>query len=274
MKRMIGAGLLALGATSGWAEPTLERGTYLVEGPAACGSCHSAQGPDGPVAGLTLAGMVVEQNEMFTAVAPNITPAGAVGAWSDEELVRSIREGIRPDGSVIGPPMPIHLYRRMSDDDVRSIVMYLRQVAPVQHDPGESVYNIPLPPGYGPPVESVASIPAGVTVEYGEYLGGPIAHCVECHSPMGPQGPMVDTHTGGGGMEFRGPWGLSLAPPITSAAIVGYTDEELDGMIRQGVQPDGTAMLPPMPYGHFARLTDDDLAAIIVYLRQLPTPAN
>ena len=272
MRIVLGTGLLALAAGAAWAEPSLERGTYLVEGPMGCGNCHTPMGPTGEIAGQELSGRLVEQTDLFTAIAPNITPAGEVAEWSDEELARAIREGITPDGDLIGPPMPILLYRHLSDDDVMSVVMYLRQVPAVENDPGESEYNIPLPPSYGPPVESVASIPAGVTVEYGEYLAGPVAHCVECHSPMGPQGPMTETHTGGGGMEFRGPWGVVVAPPIYGAALEHLSDSDLDSMIRRGMRPTGTPMNPPMPYAHFARMTDEDLAAIILYLRQLPAP--
>lgn len=268
------AAALAVLSGSALAEPSLERGTYLVEGPAACGNCHSPQGPEGPIPGMALAGMMVEQNEGFTAIASNITPAGAVGSWSDGELARAIREGIRPDGSVIGPPMPIGLYRGLSDDDLMSIVMYLRQVPAVENDPGESVYNIPLPPAYGPPIDTVAAIPKGVTVEYGEYLAGPIAHCMECHTTFGPQGPMFDSHLGAGGFAFHGPWGTSIAPNITPTGLSEYSDEELGRMIVAGLRPGDVPMLPPMPYPYFAKMTDDDLAAIMLYLRQLPALPN
>lgn len=261
---------IALGTGAAHAAPSLERGTYLVEGPAGCGNCHTPQGPEGPLPGMALTGMMVENSEAFTAIAPNITPGGRVGDWSDEELARAIREGIRPDGSVIGPPMPMGLYRGLSDDDLMSMVMYLRQVPAVDHDPGESTYNIPLPPAYGPPIESVAAIPGGVTVEYGAYLAGPVAHCLECHTSFGPQGPMFDTHLGAGGFEFRGPWGISTAGNITPTGIGDFSDAELDVMLRQGTRPDGTPMLPPMPYPYLARMTGDDMAALILYLRTLP----
>lgn len=264
--------VLALSATALAAEPTLERGAYLVEGPAACGNCHTPMGPAGPLMDMALGGRVVEQSEAFTAVAANITPGGRVAGWSDAELVRAIREGIRPDGSVIGPPMPMSLYRGLSDDDVASIVMYLRQVPAIENDPGESVYNIPLPPAYGPPVDTVAAVPPGVTAEYGAYLAGPVAHCLECHTTFGPQGPMFDTHLGAGGFAFHGPWGTVVAPNITGGAdgIGKYSDEELAAIITTGTRPDGTAMLPPMPYAHYAAMTADDVAAIILYLRSLP----
>lgn len=253
------------------AETALERGEYLVRGPMGCGNCHTPLGPDGPVAGQELAGRLVEQNEMFTAIAPNITPAGRIAQWSDAELGKAIREGVRPDGTIIGPPMPFTFYRDLSDNDVAAIVAFLRTVPPAENDPGKSEYKMPLPPAYGPPVTSVPDIPRGVTVEYGKYLAGPVSHCVECHSPITPQGPDL-TKLGQGGYEFHGPWGVSVAPNLTSSedGISGFTDEELAKMITQGVRPDGSRMLPPMPYNHFAKMSGDDLKAVIAYLRTLP----
>lgn len=263
----------ALPAAVATAETLLERGEYLVNGPMGCGNCHTLQGPDGPVAAMTLAGgQLLIDDEMMTAYSTNITPAGRVGDWSDAELARAIREGLRPDGTLIGPPMPFALYRQISDGDLAAIVAYLRTVAPVENVAPDSVYHVPLPPAYGPPVEHVAEIPRGVSVEYGQYLAGPIAHCMECHTPFGPEGPMLDTALGQGGFEFPGPWGVSVAPNITSGedGLAEYSDDELAAMITQGVRPDGSPMLPPMPYAHFARFTPEDLEALILYLRTVP----
>jgi mono/diheme cytochrome c family protein len=258
-------------ATPASAETLLERGEYLVRGPMACGNCHSPLGPEGPVAGQELAGRLVEKTDQFEAIAPNITPAGNVGKWSDAELARAIREGIRPDGSVIGPPMPFTFYRDISDTDLAAIVAFLRTVPAVENDPGKSSYSFPLPPAYGPPVASVADIARGPTAEYGKYVAGPLAHCLECHSPITPQGPDL-TKLGQGGYEFHGPWGVSVAANLTSSAdgIAGWTDEQLAAMIIAGKRPDGTAMLPPMPYANFARMAADDVTAVIAYLRTLP----
>ncbi len=154
--------LICTGPQLATADATLERGTYLVTGPAGCGNCHTPMGPDGFVEGMELAGRLVDDSPAFTATAPNLTPSGAIAGWSDVELARAIREGIRPDGSVLGPPMPITLYRGLSDDDLMSMVMYLRQLDAVDNDPGTSTYRIELPPAYGPPLDSVASIPQGV----------------------------------------------------------------------------------------------------------------
>jgi len=266
------ASLLAAGSLPCLAAPSVERGEYLVQGPAGCGNCHTPLGPDGFVMEQDLAGRLVEKNDQFTAIAPNITPASRVADWSDEELARAIREGIRPDGTIIGPPMPFAMYRGLGDEDLASMVMYLRTVNAVENDPGKSEYNIPLPPAYGPPIESVTAPERAVSEEYGEYLAGPVAHCMECHTPMGPTGPMLDTDLGRGGFEFHGPWGTSVASNITSHedGIAGYSDEDLKTMITEGKRPGGAAMLPPMPYFYLARMTSEDLDAIILYLRSLP----
>jgi mono/diheme cytochrome c family protein len=250
----------------------LERGRYLVEGPAACGNCHTAQTPAGPDLTRKLGGQLVEETEHFTAYAPNITPGGRVGTWSDEAYIRAIREGIRPDGSVIGPPMPIELYRELSDEDVGAMVAYLRTVPPVDAPHVASQYRIPLPPAYGPPVESIAPVEPGVTVAYGAYLAGPVAHCTACHTPLGAKGPKYATDLGRGGNTFRGPWGVSLAPNITSHedGLKSFSDEEIERMIAKGVRPDGSRMAPPMGYHYYANLDAQDLDAIVLYLRSLP----
>ncbi|WP_138465221.1 c-type cytochrome [Poseidonocella sp. HB161398] len=268
---------LAGPAMAGPPADLLARGEYLVRGPMGCGNCHTPLGPEGPVAGMELAGRLVEDNPGFTAYAPNITPAGAIADWSDEELSRAIREGLRPDGSLIGPPMPFAAYRGISDSDLAAIVAFLRSVAPAEQAVPASSYRIPLPPAYGPPVGHVDAPPPGVTVAQGEYIALHLAHCMECHSPMTPQGPDYATGLGQGGFVFRGPWGETVAPNITSGpdGIAGLDDAALKAMITEGRRPDGSQMTPPMPYGYLAQMQPADLEAVILYLRSLPPlPGN
>ncbi len=128
------------------AETPLERGTYLMQSIVACGNCHTPKGPKGEIPGMELAGMApFEKTPGFDANAPNITPdpETGIGTWTDEQIIASIREGKRPDGSIIGPPMPIGLYRGLSDKDVEAIVAYLRNVKPVKNEIPPSVYRIP-----------------------------------------------------------------------------------------------------------------------------------
>ena len=120
---------------------------------------------------------------------PNITPdpETGIGRWTDAEVALAIREGRRPDGSIIGPPMPIELYRGIADRDLAAMVAYVRSVPAVRNAVGKSRFDIPLPPTYGPPVGEVAA-PADNPVARGAYLAGPVGHCIECHTPMGPDG--------------------------------------------------------------------------------------
>lgn len=273
MNMKVCAVALALLASAASAEVSVERGEYLVRGPAGCGNCHTPQGADGPDMSNELGGFLVEKSEAFEAWAPNITPASRVGGWSDAELARAIREGLRPDGSLIGPPMPIGLYRGLADDDLMSMVAFLRTVPSSDIQTPASTYNIPLPPAYGPPVVSVAAVPRGVTVDYGAYLAGPVAHCIECHTPMGADGRiLMDSALGAGGFEFHGPWGVSVSSNLTSHedGLAGYTDDQIKTMITQGIRPDGQRMLPPMGYHFYAAMTPEDLDAVVLYLRQLP----
>jgi hypothetical protein len=104
----------------------LERGRYLVETVGFCGVCHNSRGPNGQmIPGMELAGgRVMSMNEMRTvlsnippgdirAVVPNITPdpETGIGRWTDVQIATAIRGGPRPNGTFIGPPMPIALYR-------------------------------------------------------------------------------------------------------------------------------------------------------------------
>ena len=270
---LIGIGwLLAAPVT---AETEIERGEYLVRGIAGCGNCHTPIGPEGFIMQQEFAGRLVEKNEAFTAIAPNITPSSRIANWTDKQLKQAIREGLRPDGSLIGPPMPFAMYRGLSDTDVDAMIAFLRTVPAVASTLEPSEYHVTLPKSYGPPVGSIVAIPASVTVEYGEYLAGPIAHCMECHTPRGPTGPMLSTDLGRGGLRFAGPWGVSIASNITHHAdgLATYSDEEIVAMIAEGRRPDGSKMLPPMPYEYLAKMSDADMKAILLYLRSLkPIP--
>lgn len=255
------------------AETLLERGAYLMNSVAVCGNCHTPKGPQGDIPGMELAGMenVFVVPEM-TAHAPNITPDAetGIGGWTDEQIIKAIRDGVRPDGTIIGPPMPVARYRDLSDRDVRALVAYMRSVEPVRNSIPKSVYNVPLPPGYGPPVVSVPEPSRTDQLAYGAYLAGPVAHCTECHSPMGPQGPDLENNLGAGGMEIPGPWGVSVSANITPTGLSQWSDAEIKRMITTGTRPDGSPMMPPMPYAAYATMTAEDLDAIVAYLRSLP----
>ncbi|WP_309680240.1 c-type cytochrome [Polaromonas sp.] len=271
------ASLLAfLLAGTAWAQKQtrLERGKYLMDGVVACGNCHVARGDKGqPLFDKGLSGgMLFDEPNVFKAYAANITPDAdtGIGKWTDAQLAKAIREGVRPDKSLIGPPMPIEFYRHLSDADLAAIIAYLRAQPAVKSEVTRSSYSIPLPPGYGPPVRHVVAPPARNQVKYGEYLAN-IGHCMECHTPRNAQGMLEHARLGAGGQVFKGPWGASVSRNLTphETGLKGWTDAQIARSIREGMDNNGQPYKPPMGYGFYKNINDADMSALIAYLRSL-----
>ena len=148
---------------AGSAETLVERGAYLVTTVAACGNCHTPRDASGkPMAKMTLAGgFEFDDSPIGHVVVPNITPdpETGIGKWTEAEIVSALRNGKRPDGTIIGPPMPIRFYRLLSDRDAAAIAAYLRSLKPISHEVGRTQFKNPLPPSWGPPVTHVDEPP-------------------------------------------------------------------------------------------------------------------
>lgn len=269
--------LVATGSARAADSAALARGKVLMEGIVACGNCHMAVSAQGePQFGKPLEGGFKFDDAAFTAYAPNITPddTTGIGRWSDAQLGKAIREGMRPDGRLIGPPMPIEFYRNISDADLAAIIAWLRAQPAVKHEVPKSVYRIPLPPAYGPPVGSVSAPPASDKLRYGEYLAT-IGHCMECHTPRDDKGMLVRTKWGAGGQSIPGPWGVSISRNLTPGpgGLKDWSDAEIAHTIRTGLDRNGQALKPPMAFAFYKNINDADMAALIAYLRSLkPEP--
>jgi mono/diheme cytochrome c family protein len=255
----------------------LAHGRYLVETIAGCGNCHTPHLPDGSLdPNMAFAGAFVIADPGFKAYARNITPdmETGIGSWTDDQIVNAIRNGQRPDGTFLGPPMSFAWYKRMSDTDVRAIVAYIRTVKPIRNEVPKSTYEFPLN-GYGPMVTSVPDVPKTDIVKYGEYLAGPVSHCMDCHTPV-VKGVQDLTKLGAGANVFAKPfifeWTAIAAnvTPEPGIGLGGWTDQEIKTAITTGVARDGRKLLPFMPYGLYAKAQDSDLDAIIAYLKSLP----
>jgi cytochrome c553 len=267
--------LCALAATQALAQ---ERGKYLMDSIVACGNCHVQRGDKGqPLLDRGLSGGLVFDEAPFKAYASNITPDAetGIGKWTDAQLAKAIREGIRPDGSVIGPPMPIMFYRGLADDDLRAIVAYLRAQPAVKNKVPKSEYRMKLPPNYGPAItRKIVSPSRKDEVKYGAYLAGPLGHCMDCHTPW-VKGIPDSNRVGAGGNPFRGPWGVAVSRNLTphETGLKGWSDAEIARAIREGVRKDGTPLKPPMAYGWYKNIRDEDMKPLIAYLRALkPLP--
>ncbi|HEY5900613.1 MAG TPA: c-type cytochrome [Burkholderiales bacterium] len=266
------------GTSAAAEDKLLARGTYLMNSIVACGNCHVQRGEKGqPLLDRGLSGGMLFDEEPFKAYAPNITPDAetGIGKWTDAQLAKAIREGIRPDGTVIGPPMPIMFYRGMADEDLKAIVAYLRAQPAVKHAVPKSEYRIKLPPSYGPEIKKKIAAPSRKDpVKYGAYLAGPAGHCLDCHTPWVKGVPDLK-RAGAGGNPFRGPWGVSVARNLTphESGLKGWTDAEIARAIREGVRKDGTPLKPPMAFGWYRNIDDADMKALVAYLRSMkPQP--
>jgi len=261
----------------------VERGKYLVNTVAACGNCHNPRDAKGQyIEDKTLAGGARIPLPQATVFGPNITPdpETGIGSWTDEQVVAAIREGVRPDNSIIGPPMPIEMYRHLSDEDVRAIVAYLRTVPAVKNEVPRGKYEFPVPKSYGPPVIApVVAAPDGDLVRYGEYLAGPVGHCMACHTGKGGAEPTeqdLRNRPGSGGRPF-GPGGVPTASNLTphQEGLKDWSDQEIERAVREGIGRDGRKLNPPMAYSLYRNINSVDMKAIIAYLRSLrPLPTG
>src|SRR5579862_2545406 len=130
----------------------LARGEYLVNTITDCMGCHAQHdwtAHDAPVLPNTLgAGQDMNILKGFPGkvYAPNITPdpETGMGNWSDDQLARAIREGVSHDGRALFPFMPYPDFRNMSDEDIASIVVYLRSLPPIrkQRAPTQLIFPV------------------------------------------------------------------------------------------------------------------------------------
>jgi mono/diheme cytochrome c family protein len=114
----------------------------------------------------------------------------------------------------------------------------------------------------------------------GKYIAEGPAACFHCHSPHDftkPDYPILQDRKGSGWEMPIPELGKVYARNITPDPETGlgqWTDDEIARAIREGVSRDGTAMFPVMPYLNFALMSDDDVAAVVVYLRTLAPVRN
>jgi len=253
----------------------LERGRYLSTA-MGCFACHSPfdmQSPGRPAqASMLAAGRVWTDEGMPWLVAPNITPDRETGAgtWSDDTLARAIREGVGHDGRALFPIMPYGQYRRMSDEDLASIIVYLRTLKPIRNPLPKT--KIPFPPGplinnVPQPIDEPVPPPAGTDpVSRGRYLVEMTA-CRDCHTPM-VRGEFLTDLEYGGGFVLKGPEGDVASSNLTPdpSGIPYYTEDAFLQVMKTGMLG-ARKINDVMPWVHFRNFTDEDLKAMFAYVK-------
>ena len=263
----------------------LERGRYLVEGVAHCFMCHGEQdyahGSSLPLPGRKGVGKVIK-GELYDGsfspdglVCPNITPDKETGGgtWTDAQFERAIRQGVGHDGRELSDYMPYAFFRSMTDDDVASVIVYIRSIPAVHNSLPKRNVSFAIKVDLHPEMEPKFPANASEQVKHGWYLVR-IAQCNDCHTAFDDQAGVARTQLMfGGGQRMAGPWGDVVTPNITSdpSGISHYDEAMFIKTIRTGHASGGTRELNTfMPYRYFRNMTDDDLKAIFAYIRTVP----
>jgi mono/diheme cytochrome c family protein len=241
----------------------LERGRYLFAS-RGCVDCHGAQA-NGRV--------FLDDGKGMRIAGPNISPGpgSVVAGYTPVDWVRAIRHGVSRSGRPL-MVMPSEDYNRLTDDDLASLVAYLRFKEPASG--AGAVVELPLPVrafyGFGLMQDAAAKIdhakppeqpvPESVTVKHGAYV---VNMCLGCHGAKLAGGKIP-----GGPPEWPAASNLT---PGEGSAMVRYPDAEaLLALFRTGKRPDGTAV-KVMPFESLREMNDTDVRALHLYLKSLPS---
>jgi mono/diheme cytochrome c family protein len=168
--------------------------------------------------------------------------------------------------------MPYLNFRNMSDEDLASVVVYVRSIEPVRNVLPKTM--IPeVAKGMLPPYQPVRTVPEpdlSTPVARGRYLTA-LGNCGFCHTPVNQQGQPMSELAFAGGLPFKGPWGeLSSANITQDASGISYYDEALFVRALKTGHVGARKLNPLMPWTYFRNMTDEDLKAIYAYLKTLP----
>lgn len=257
----------------------LEQGQYIFSA-AGCITCHTVDEP--------LAGGRAIDNPFGTFYSPNITPdvETGIGDWTQEDLMRAIREGISPEGKHYYPAFPYPSYTMMERKDIIALYAYLMAQPAIPkknlpHELGWAISNRSLialwkqfwfNPGELQPDKNESP-----EWNRGQYIAMALGHCGECHTPRGALGGLqMDQHLAG---TREGQWGIRV-PNITPDAetgIGGWSQGNIETFLATGRKPDGsytTSLMREVLEATCMRLTNYDNYGLALYLSSLPIIHN
>jgi mono/diheme cytochrome c family protein len=255
----------------------LERGKYLVDGVMGCFGCHTdadwSKPGAPPVAGKEGSGHVWSDQDLPWLIASNITPdkETGIGNWSDDALARAIREGIGNDGRALFPMMPYTNYRQMSEEDLASVIVYVRSVPAVRNQLPTTKMPFPLNffiQNVPQPLTAPVPAPGQAKVDRGKYLVS-MSSCGDCHTPQ-ERGQPLPGMDFAGGFILKEPKGDVASANITPApsGIVYYNEATFVQAMRTG-KVGARRLHSSMPWVFYGRMNDEDLTSIYAYLKTL-----
>ncbi len=240
----------------------LERGRHIAHAVAPCagGDCH----------GRDLGGgKTIVMGPLGEFTGPNISPGGLGAVYSDGELARLVRHGLKKDGRGV-QFMPSHEFNWIPESDLTAVISYVRTVPAVPKPNGtirvgalakllDRLDMIPLDIARRINHEKIELGPAPTpTAAYGAFLA---RACTGCHGDHLSGGPIP-----GAPPEMAVP--LNLTPDATG--LQGWTLEDFKKSLTTGINKKGKKLDPMMPTAEFGELDAIEMQALHAYLASLP----
>jgi mono/diheme cytochrome c family protein len=266
--------LLGASIAPALAQGNAKRGEYLAKA-GGCLGCHTETKDKA----VPYAGGRELKTPFGTFYGPNITPdpKAGIGKWSEEDFIRAMRHGRRPDGANYFPAFPYPSFTKIRENDLRDLWAYLQSLPQSSqpsrpHDLGffyrwrflVTLWKwLYFTPG------AFTSIPgASDVVNRGAYLVQALGHCGECHTPRNfLGGPKSGRYLAGGKVEGKD------VPNLTPTGLKKWSDRDLQQFLVAGMTPDGdfpSEAMAEVITNTTSKVTPEDLAAMVAYLRSLP----
>jgi mono/diheme cytochrome c family protein len=259
----------------------IEHGSYLALA-GDCVACHTAPG------GKTFAGGLPMASPIGNIYSTNITPdvKTGIGQYSLQDFDKAVRQGEAKDGHALYPAMPYPSFVKMSDADLNDLYLYfMHGVTPVEQANKDTDITWPLSIRWPLSVWSWIYVDEGVyqndpsqTSEWnrGAYLVQGLGHCGSCHTPrgLGFQEKALDQndsdYLAGGTLEG---W---HAPNLNGDPVNGlgkWSQRDIIDFLQKGHNEQTAAFgsMVDVIQNSTQHLNDNDLKAIAVYLKSLPS---
>ena len=254
----------------------LARGEYLTKA-ADCVACHTVA-----ESGKPFAGGVPFKLPFGTIYSSNITadPEQGIGAWSDDDFVRAVREGVRKDGEHLYPAFPYTSYTQLSRDDVLAIKAYLFSLPTIDETNRRNALAFPFNQRWAMGFWNAAFFKnqrfagdSSKSPEWnsGAYLATALGHCAECHTPRN-LGFGLEHRKELAGAELQG-WRAYNITSDTKYGIGSWSDANIAQYVTTGHADGHASASGPMgeAVAHSLQfLNPQDVASLVAYLRTVP----
>jgi len=257
----------------------ISRGEYLAHA-ADCTACHTT------AKGKAFGGGYPVGTPFGVIYGTNISSdkQHGIGAWTDDQFVAAVRDGVGKDGEQLYPAMPYDSFTKMSRDDVLAIKAYLMSLPPVAEASPKTDLPFPFNQRWGMTFWKFFNFKAGElkpdpsqTAEWnqGRYLVEALAHCGTCHTPRNLTMGM-DTKKPFAGGDLGSFVAYNITPDKV-AGIGNWTQAELVTYLKTGHVDGRASASGPMAEAiehSLQYLPETDLTAIATYLQSVPALAD